>query len=87
MKNPWIEQNEKFINATIYQCEEYRLRGSYGGNLNLFGIITFIKSAVQEVTTMQITIDDLKNEIKSLKKKVGEQSKIADDSQDNVEVK
>lgn len=66
--NDWLHSQLKRVEDLIYQCEDYRLRGSYGGELNLGEIIFVMKSACNEIGKLQIEFDKLKEENNQLKK-------------------
>jgi hypothetical protein len=63
--NPFLSVNKRKIDNLIYQCEEYRASGSYGGRLNLFDIIYTMKSLVQEIETLQDKLDKVENALSS----------------------
>ena len=59
-KNAWVESYGRRIAALSDQLEEYRLRGSYGGDLNLAEIITLFNGAKNEILRQQTEIAALK---------------------------
>ena len=68
--SPWIDSYGRRIATLTDQLEEYRLRGSYGGDLNLAEIVTLFNGAKNEIMRQQTEIAALKEalNIANLKK-------------------
>ena len=66
MSNVWLEAYRNRINYTLRQMEEYHLKGSYGGNLNLKEIIQMLRGACTEIAKLQKEIDEIKNDYEEL---------------------
>ncbi len=66
--NNWLHIQTRRIESLVYQCEDYRLKGSYGGELNLAEIIFVIKGSTSEIERLQREFDKLKEENNQLKK-------------------
>lgn len=66
--NDWLHIQLKRAENLIYQCEDYRLKGSYGGELNLAEVIFIIKGSINEIGRLQMEFDKLKEENNQLKK-------------------
>jgi len=64
--NIWLQSYRNRINHTIYQMEEYRLKGSYGGNLNLQEIIQMLKGSCNEIQKLQNDYNELKKDYEGL---------------------
>lgn len=72
--NAWLDVNYKKLNILMKHIEEYRLKGSYGGSLNLTEILMMLKGAITEINRLDIqtntqnnVIKDLQNELKEYK--------------------
>ena len=66
--NNWLNIQLRRAENLIYQCEDYRLKGSYGGELNLAEIVFILKGSLNEIQRLQKEFDKLKEEINQLKK-------------------
>ena len=79
--NAWLNVNFKKINLMLRDLEEYRLRGSYGGSLNLLDISNVIKGLKVEVQKLdsqvmlqQEIIEKLQKELKEYKIPITDES-------------
>lgn len=58
-KNDYLSAFGDRINQLIIHLEAYRLKGSYGGELNLAEIISLIKGSRFEIEKLQARVDEL----------------------------
>lgn len=59
-ENTWLRANGRSVNNTLTELEAYRLKGSYGGQLNLHQIGRMLRGAVGEIENLQKELDALK---------------------------
>ena len=81
--NSWLNVNFKKINLMLRSLEEYRLKGSYGGNLNLEEISNVIKSLKMEVQKLDSQVMLQKEMVEGLQKELAEYKKPINDKQHN----
>jgi len=56
--NTWLKTNRRNIDGILTELESYRLKGSYGGKLNLFQIGRMIKGAISEIESLQKQLNE-----------------------------
>ena len=66
-ENAWLVVHGRRIDTLMRECEEYRFKGSYGGNLNLGEIIFLIQGACLEIKNLTERIEQLTEENEGLK--------------------
>ena len=64
--NLWLMTYSKKLENSLNMLEEYHMKGSYGGNLNLVEIMTLLSTAKNEIIRLQIENDNYKNLISKL---------------------
>jgi len=72
MVNGWIMTFSKRVDEILKEMDIYRLRGSYGGNLNLGEIMNIISSARMEIINLNGENEILKQKINDLEDKMKE---------------
>jgi len=70
--NAWLDVNIKRLNILMRTIEEYRLKGSYGGNLDLSGILKMFKGAITEINRLEAQVNFQNNKIKDLENELKE---------------
>lgn len=68
-ENQWLLQYKRNIDNLVYQLQDYHLRGSYGGNIDLLAVIRLFKGAVIEIERLQEEVIKLKKDLKESKTK------------------
>lgn len=48
-RNEWAENHRRVLSKLLYDMEAYDMKGSYGGELDLQGIIRIIREAYTEI--------------------------------------
>ena len=72
-ENVWLNSFGRRISNLLTHIEEQRLKGGYGGSLNLNEVITLFKGAQNEIVRQDTEIKSLNEKIKSLENAVKRQ--------------
>lgn len=63
MSNQWLNEYYPIIKKIRQQCVEHQLRGAYGGDINLNGIVKMFDGMITEIVRLQQSNDKLKQEL------------------------
>lgn len=65
-ENLFVQNNSKKIEKLMYDLEEYEMKGSYGGSLNLKEIRLTIKVMMMEIRRQNDIISNLQKQLKEV---------------------
>ena len=83
--NAWLETHGRRVMALIRELELYRAKGSYGGEINLGGIVTLFNSGIAEITRLQQELNAANDRANQLDKQIADIFKNPEATKDSEE--
>jgi len=69
-ENVWLITNRKKVDALLRQFEEHRMKGSYGGDINLGEGIMLVSGLINEIERLNREAEKQTDEIQQLKQNI-----------------
>ena len=69
-ENVWLITNRKKVDVLLRQFEEHRMKGSYGGDINLGEGIMLVNGLINEIERLNREAEKQTTEIQQLKQNI-----------------